>query len=305
MSKISFQPPSAPFALLAPSDAHVPDSFPRVDVNPERHERILAQLQRLRGRVYLQDGAILPSQLSSDGRHRIEIDDHSWHVVSLHADGRVAGCARYRVHGDRVRFEDLGVWSSALARHRRWRPVVREAVEGEIALARQRHVAYVEVGGWAVAEELRYTPQALDIALSTYALAEKLGGCVGITTATVRHASSRILRKIGGRPLEFAMRPLPTYYDPQYRCDMELLRFESNAPNPRYQTRMAQVATCLQSLPVVCATYARAEPRVALAERPVLRPERRVVPPERTTGCLSLMRHPANQGGWQVSQWPQ
>jgi hypothetical protein len=251
------------FTLLAPSTTLVPDAFRCVDVNPERHERILTQLQRLRGRVYLHDGAIEPSQLSSDGRHRAEIDDHSWHVVSLLPDGRVTGCARYRVHRESVRFEDLGVWASPLAHHADWQPVLREAVESEIALARRRNLAYAEVGGWAVAEDLRFTPQAVDIALSTYALAQKLGGCVGITTATVRNASSRILRKIGGRPLEVAACPLPSYYDPQYRCDMELLRFESNAPNPRYQTRMARVANRLQDLTVVCAKGPHAERSLA------------------------------------------
>jgi hypothetical protein len=259
------------FALLAPSETHVPDLFRRVDVNPERHERILTQLQRLRGRVYLHDGAIEPSQLSSDGRHRADIDDHSWHVVSLLPDGRVTGCARYHVHRESVRLEDLGVWASPLAHHEDWQPMLRQAVESEIALARRRNLAYAEVGGWAVAEELRYTPQAVDIALSTYALAQKLGGCVGITTATVRNASSRILRKIGGRPLEVAACPLPSYYDPQYRCDMELLRFESNAPNPRYQTRMARVANRLPDLSVVCAKGLPAERSLArrfMSDRP-------------------------------------
>jgi hypothetical protein len=244
------------FALLAPCDASVPDAFLCVDVDAARHDRILAQLQRLRGRVYLQDGAILPTQLAADGRHRLEVDDHSWHVVSLHPNGEVIACARYRPHDERVRLEDLGVWSSALARHRKWRPMLRQAVEGEIELARRQNVAYAEVGGWAVAEELRFTPQAVDIALSTYALAQSLGGCVGITTATVRNCSSRILRKIGGRPLEVKARQIPAYYDPQYRCDMELLRFESNAPNPKYQARLARVESRLPHIPVVCKTVA-------------------------------------------------
>jgi hypothetical protein len=241
------------FALLAPSETHVPRAFRRIDVDPDRHEQILAQLQRLRGRVYLHDGAIESSQLSPDGRHRLPVDEHSWHVVSLDHEGDVVGCARYHPHSDRVRLEDLGVWSSALARHHEWQPVLREAVEEEIELARRRNLAYAEVGGWAVAQDLRFTPQAVDIALSTYALAQKLGGCVGITTATVRNFSSRILRKIGGRPLKVATRTLPSYYDPQYRCDMELLRFESSAPNPKYQARMARVAARLPDLPVVCA----------------------------------------------------
>jgi hypothetical protein len=253
VSKISSSWFPGQFALLAPSEAHVPRTFGRITVDPGRHERILTQLQRLRGRLYLQDGAIQASQLTSDGRHMQSIDDHAWHVVSFDAEGGVIGCARYLAHRTRVKLEDLGVWSSALARHDEWQPVLREAVEGEIELARRRRLDYAEVGGWAVAEALRYTTQAMDIALSTYALAQRLGGCVGITTATVRNCSSRILRKIGGRPLEVATRTLPSYYDPQYRCDMELLRFESDAPNPRYEARMARLADRLPELSVVCA----------------------------------------------------
>jgi hypothetical protein len=249
-----------------------------------RHERILTQLQRLRGRVYLRDGAIEPWQLSDDGRHLLDVDNDSWHVVSLHPSGEVVACARYRPHGGSVRFEDLGVWSSALARHREWQLMLREAVEGEIALARQQNVAYAEVGGWAVTEEMRFTPQAVDIALSTYALAQTLGGCVGITTATVRNHSSKILRKIGGRPLEVAARPLPSYYDPQYRCDMELLRFESNAPNPKYQARMARVEQRLPDLPVVCATGRRKSRATASA-------------------APSTTAHPHTNDVWQVTTW--
>jgi hypothetical protein len=277
---------SGQFALLAPSEAHVPRAFRRVDVDPDRHERMLAQLQRLRGRLYLQDGAIEASQLTADGRHRMAADDHSWHVVSLDGEGGVIGCARYLAHRARVKLEDLGVWSSALARHDQWQPVLREAVEGEIELARRQRVDYAEVGGWAVAEPLRYTTQAMDIALATYALAQKLGGCVGITTATVRNCSSRILRKIGGRPLETAEQELPSYYDPQYRCDMELLRFQSNAPNPKYRARMARLIDHLPELPVICA---RGGPLQRLS----------------SDRNLAVWAKPAAPAAWQVPSWQQ
>ena len=79
---------SGTLMLLAPSEAHVPGSFPAVDVNPKRHEEILAQLQRLRGSVYLHDGAITSDELSSDGRHILGIDGGSWHVVSVQAASR-------------------------------------------------------------------------------------------------------------------------------------------------------------------------------------------------------------------------
>jgi hypothetical protein len=105
-----------------------------------------------------------------------------------------------------------------------------------------------------VAEEWRRTTQAATTALSTYALAETLGGCIGITTATVRHCSSRILRKLGGRSLECGDQLLPSYFDAQYGCEMELLRFDSSAAGGKYDAHIARLARMLVDLPVICAT---------------------------------------------------
>jgi hypothetical protein len=246
--------------LLAPSAADVPPAFQQIDRNLRRHDALLAGVQRLRGRLYLDDGAILPSQLTADGRHVLRADDVSWHVVSVGDDGEVNGCARYLPHADGVRADAIGVWSSPLARHEDWQQPLRRAVEGDMALARRRKLSYVEVGGWAITEALRFTTEAMQIALSTYALAEIIGGCIGITTATVRHRSSSILRKIGGQSLEFEGSPLPAYYDPHYRCEMEILRFESGMPNPKYRRRIERLLDELLTLPVICGKTACASP---------------------------------------------
>jgi hypothetical protein len=261
---------SGTLMLLAPSEALVPGSFPAVDVSPERHEKILAQLQRLRGSVYLHDGAITSAQLSSDGRHVVGVDSASWHVVSVQADGRVTGCARYRAYGKSAQPEHLTAWRSALARDWTWRGTLHMALESEISLARKRKVDYVEVGGWAIAEDMRFTMEAMNIALSTFALAQSIGGAIGLTTATVRNCSSRILRKIGGRSLGLPGCPLPSYFDPHYGCEMELLRFDSNAPNPRYQTRIDDILSRFFELPVVCAR--RAAGVTSAIERPAFVP---------------------------------
>ena len=256
--------------LLAPSEALVPLTFPAVDVNPDRHAAILAELQRLRGSVYLHDGAITSAQLSADGRHIVGIDSASWHVVSVQADGRVTGCARYRAYGKNTQPEHLTAWRSALANDRTWRGTLHMALESEISLARKRKIDYVEVGGWAIAEDMRYTMEAMNIALSTFALAQSIGGAIGLTTATVRNCSSRILRKIGGRSLGLPGCPLPSYFDPQYGCEMELLRFDSNAPNPKYQSRIDDILSRFFELPVVCAR--RAAGVTSAIERPVFVP---------------------------------
>jgi hypothetical protein len=52
--------------------------------------------------------------------------------------------------------------------------------------------------------------------------------------ATVRHSSSTILRRLGGSLLEVGGAMVPPYYDPKYRCEMELLRFDSRRPSAKY-----------------------------------------------------------------------
>ena len=78
-----------------------------------------------------------------------------------------------------------------------------------------------------------------------------LGGCVGVATATVRNSSSSILRRIGGGALEIGGEKLPAYYDPQYKCQMEIVRFTSSSPNPRYWRWIDQISATLLNVPVL------------------------------------------------------
>ena len=217
--------------LLAPAGGFIPNSFARRYEDRDRHARLLGEVQRVRGGVYLADGAVRASQLTPDGRHVQPSDHDSWHLLVVAGNGAVQGCARYRHLTGNVGFDDLGVRESWLARCEQWGLSLRAAVESEIVQARRRGMAFAEVGGWAIVPEKRHTAEALRMAMATYSLAQILGGCVGISTATERHSSSSILRRIGGRSLEHRGEELPPYYDPQYRCRMEVLRFDSSQPD--------------------------------------------------------------------------
>ncbi len=182
-----------------------------------------------------------------------QADYDSWHVLAVDGNGGVQGCARYRhLLGD-VGFDDLGVRESWLARCEQWGVSLRSAVESEIVRAKQRGTAFSEVGGWAIVPEKRCTAEALRIALATYSLAQILGGCVGISTATERHHSSSILRRIGGRSLEYGGTELPSYYDPQYQCRMEVLRFDSSLPDASCVRWVEQLSERLAEVTVVVA----------------------------------------------------
>jgi len=237
--------------LLAPAGAWLPKSFTQIVQDQSLYTNVLNGVQKLRGRVYLEDGAIDWSELTPDGRFIQPIDDQAWHLVRLDASGDVCGCARYRNHPSDVRFLELNVSRTPLSRSVEWAGRLRTAVESEIAFANRMRVDYVEVGGWALAPELRCTSEALRIALGTFSLARLLGGCIGITTATARHCSASILRRIGGQPLMTQGTEIPDYFDPRFDCEMEILRFDSARPNPRFERWVEELKVYLSGVPVI------------------------------------------------------
>jgi predicted GNAT family N-acyltransferase len=232
----------------------MPESFSDPHFDRERHAEMLAQAQKLRGRIYVEEGAIEASELTPDGRHYMAADEESWHILALDSKGKVSGCARYLAHENTVPFARLGVRQSALARCDQWGQKLRSAVEQELQLARRRDIAYVEMGGWALREDVRCSTEAIRIAMCAYALARNLGGAIGVTAATVRHCSSSILRRIGGQALTAAGTELPSYHDPRYKCEMTILRFDSNRPNPRYEAWIERIREELLTAPAICAT---------------------------------------------------
>lgn len=244
-------------ALLAPPQAHIPDSFTSVCHDPFRHYSLLRQAQALRGSVYLEDGAIDRSHLVS-GCHIAQSDPKSWHLLVLDESHQVRACVRYHRHPAGVEFSRLTAAESSLACCSEWGSRVRSAVEEELALSQNLDLPFVEIGGWALAQEIRGSVEALRMVLAAYAFFRTLGGAVGLATATVRHSSASILRRIGGRPLQHKGLQVPSYQDPQYKCSMEMLRFYSWAPNPRYDWWIREIGSEIRSIPVISATMPEA-----------------------------------------------
>jgi hypothetical protein len=237
--------------MLAPANAYVPDSFGRIESDPAIHTILLSGVQRLRGRVYLEDGAIQRSDLTFDGRFIQPIDNIAWHLVRLDASGEVCGCARYMSYSGALRYCETGISRTPLSRDIEWSVNLQKAIESEIELAQMRRVDFVEVGGWALAPEVRCSGEALRIALGTFSMARLLGGCIGVTTATRRHCSASILRRIGGQPLATEGVEIPRYYDPRFDCEMEILRFDSARPNPRFEPWIQELQGYLSGVSVV------------------------------------------------------
>ncbi len=237
--------------FLAPSSEAVSDDFPNAETDGSRYTRLLREVQRFRGAIYMKDGALQRHQLTVDGLHRTDEDNASWHMLLLDENDRVGACALYLEHGPEVSFEQLRVRHCAMAQDREQRPKLMRAVEAELDRARKEGLRYVELGGWAVSEETRGTAASIALALSVYGFSRRGKGALGMTTATFRHCSATILKRLGGARFEVDGEVLAPYYDPRYRCLMELLRFDSKKPNPKYVGLIDQVRDTLHRISVL------------------------------------------------------
>jgi hypothetical protein len=250
--------------LLAPSYRRARQNFRRTCSSQFLYARLKGEMQRLRGGIYLHDGAISPADLTPDGRHVLSNDAASWHLLSMDASGAVAGCARFLEYEEGSTFDDLRMRHSALSCSAQWGTALRGAVEKELATASRLNFSYVEIGGWAMAPHVRGTGECLRSVLAMYAWSRLIGGAMGISTATERNGSATILKRLGGRSLEWGGHAIPPYYDPRYGCQMQMLRFDSRFPNPRYEEAVQDILATLVDVPVICGE--EVAPQVAPSE---------------------------------------
>lgn len=220
--------------LLAPPRVTIPETFTNVTVDSHRHFQLVRQMQAVRGAIYLDEGNVRHDQLTAEGLHQTPEDEKSWHLLWTDTSGQVSSCAWYLEHDNTTSMQNLRLRHCPLAAADEWRDKLTGAVEREIARARQDGLRYAEVGGWAVSKARRCTSEGLVLALAAYGLCRMLGGALGVTTANITHASSSILRRLGGSYLEFDGTPMPAYFDPKYNTSIELLRFDSRRPSTKY-----------------------------------------------------------------------
>ena len=241
------------FVLLAPDNEPLTRLNGGLTFSRSLHSHLLSEMQRLRGRIYLADGALAAGDLDPWERHVHAADSRSWHLLTLGSLGRVIGCTRLRRHSIPVSWGQLGIGHTPIAQSDEWGLKFRASIDAELTAAEWAGFSYVEVGGWALAKEVRGTFMALKTVLATYAWSQLLGGALGITTATERNDSAAILRRLGGRPLAWDGVELPPYYDDRYRCQMEVLRFDSRETNPKYSVMLEEIREQLAKAPVICA----------------------------------------------------
>lgn len=213
----------------------MPDTFAPLLAHIDR-PKVVASIQRFRGGVYLSEGAIKSSDLSTDGRHISALDDSAWHIVISDAN-LIMGCIRLNIHG---RKPSLSTFHLRRVAERMPEPHAghyRVAMERTLLWAEELQLPIGEVGGWAVTEELRRGSAGMTLALSVFAISEILQN-VAMAAATVRNSSNTILTRLGGFPLKFEGTDLPPVFDPAYGCEMQILGFHWKCSD-RY-TRMCE-----------------------------------------------------------------
>jgi hypothetical protein len=209
--------------------------------SPSLHEARLADIQRFRGRVYFQDGAIPKEALDEEGRHRLESDPQCWHLSMSDTVGAIRGCLRLRPVYPSIDLTQLEV-NRVLAR---MEPASRDrflrVMEQYSRQALADGLDFGEVGGLAVAEELKQSSAALILVVAGWAVARLLGGMIGVATPTVRHNSAKMLQRIGAFPFCGVDGILAPYYDPYYRCEIQMLAFDSRKLAPEFEPLAEQI----------------------------------------------------------------
>ena len=237
--------------LLAPAEAGRLVSSTSIASDAELHRHYLSSLQRLRAQAYLDDGAIQPWQVDQNGRFWMDGDEESWHFLLVDEEERAVACLRLFLHENTVPFEQLRLNHCSLAKDPVWSVKLRAAVEEDLAEARRANIGYAELGGWAIAAEYRCTKAALETLVASYAWGQMIGNCLSSCTATSRHRSATILRRIGGKSLSANGEVIPPYSDPQYGCLMEILRFDSRDIDTRFAKLVEETRSKLEASTVV------------------------------------------------------
>jgi len=123
--------------LVAPVQASSFDGFTNVTNDTAENRRLIDEMQRLRGSIYLDEGNLTHDELTADGRHHTPEDDKSWHLLMTDEHGHVRSCALYLLHENATSIQDLRVRHCPLVQSAESRRQVTHAIESEISRARR------------------------------------------------------------------------------------------------------------------------------------------------------------------------
>jgi hypothetical protein len=234
----------------------IPPLFPNPDCNcvigetfPSiaEHCDAISEVQRFRGRVYFADSAIPASALDEKGRHSQDFDFENYHLCLRKLDGRIVACLRMRLHERAAEVRDLWLHDLITRMHPELTESCYAALNSLFELSKRDNVRIGEVGGWAVDAEFRNQRVSTLLPIAGWSLYQLIGDALVVASATTRHHSSAILKRIGGFALMLEDEQLPSFMDDFHGCEMELLGFDSRRPDPKYKKLVAELKELLLS----------------------------------------------------------
>ena len=221
---------------------------PCCSMSVQTHHRRLEQIQRLRGRVYVEDGALHPSLLDTDGKHLTAFDHDHWHILVTDEQDEVCACFLLIRYPEDARFEDLKLYELIDRMSPALRPIYEASVRAFMSEASGQNLGFGEVAAWAVRGDVRNRPSSLMFSFAAWALYQLLGESLVVGAPTTRHNAATILRRIGGFPLRFSGFPLQRFYDDRYGCDMEIIGFNSCEPLLKYSPIILEIRDHMETL---------------------------------------------------------
>ncbi len=211
------------------------------------------EMQRLRGSIYLDEGNVKRHELTTDGRHQTAEDDKSWHLLmtdergprpfvrALSPDMRIASSV-----------QDLRLRNCPLVKRAESRYKVKVAVESEMARARRAGLRFAELGGWAISKERRGSPEGPhDGAGHLRPVADARRRASASRPPTSRTPAPRSFGDLAAPIWSSRAQPIPSYFDPKYNTEIDLLRFDSRYPSPKYAELIEIVMGKLANVSVV------------------------------------------------------
>ncbi len=238
------------FLLLAPANARIPSVFSRVEENKDVHEAWLTKLQQLRGKVFLEDGAIKESHLDEQGRHISKHDVLSWHYLALSPEEQLRGVMRCQVWYTSERLPELCDLNLYVLLERMQNLELRQKFTTALTTfihQPNEQACFVEISALAVDKASQGFTIGSMLGVSAYSLANIIDAYAGVGAGTDRHHTARFYHKLGGISFRDPSNPeeiLPPFFDTGYDCQMDIMGFIDPAPSVNEMVRIVEEKLC-------------------------------------------------------------
>jgi len=228
-------------------------------VDPKRWRSLLTQACRIRGSVYLQDGAIRPEDLNANGAFWLPMDETSWHLLTVNDDDEVTATLRVTMlpldaKKRKGKLPHVGASLSRASRDTLSPRLTTERFLSSLWLeygAERNH--FLVVGGWAASPTASAAGVGAELALSVWAFTRHVEAAGAICVASERHDAHGQLVRTGAVPIR-AIGAQVMYYDSAYGCQVGLLGFKVFKERRALKRVVDHLATKITSSEVVMST---------------------------------------------------